>query len=139
MVSVSDLADELKSAVEFQQTPRKITQSEYEKFVINGIRKLYVDTGRAMQFDASNFVGDAGADEYDLKLDEVEYVLLLAQIRFYKTVQADVNEQMSYTTDALSVTGGDKPYKNLQDTISLLEKERRVTYYKMTRYALGIV
>ena len=75
--------------------------------------------------------------DLDLPLDEEKYVLLTAQIRFFKKVQSDVNNIVGYTTDALSVTNADKPYAHLQDTIEGLERERRITYYKMTRFTLG--
>lgn len=61
--------------------------------------------------------------------------MLVAQIGFFKKVQADVNNIVGYTTNALTVTGADKPYAHLQDTIANLENERRIVYYKMHRYA----
>jgi len=63
-------------------------------------------------------------------------VLICAQINFFKKVQADVNNIVGYTTDALTVTNADKPYVHLQDTIDKLEQERRIIYYKMVRFAL---
>lgn len=70
-----------------------------------------------------------------LPIDEEKYVLLVAQIAFFKKVQSDVNNIVSYTTDALSVANADKPYAHLQDTISNLENERRIVFYKMTNYS----
>ena len=71
----------------------------------------------------------------DLPLDEEEYVMLAAQIGFFKRVATDVNNIVAYTTDALTITNADKPYANLKATIDDLERERRITYYKMSRYA----
>lgn len=65
--------------------------------------------------------------------------MLIAKIAFFNQVAADVNNIVGYTTDALSVTHADKPYANISDTIKMLENERRITYYKMHRYALGTV
>ncbi len=73
--------------------------------------------------------------DYDLPIDEEKYVLLIAQIMFFKKVQSDVNNIVSYTTDALSITNADKPYAHLQDTILNLENERRIVFYKMTSYS----
>ena len=42
----------------------------------------------------------------------------------------------SYSTDALSVTGGDKPYKNIQETISELKREQAAIYYTMVRHTI---
>lgn len=61
--------------------------------------------------------------------------MLVAQIAFFKRVQTDVNNIVSYTTDALSVANADKPYGHLQDTIGALENERRIVFYKMTDYS----
>ena len=58
------------------------------------------------------------------------------QIAFLRKVQTTVDDLTSYTTDALSVTHGDKPYANLQQTISDLESMRRTIWYKMARYHL---
>lgn len=72
----------------------------------------------------------------DIEADEYEYILLVAQILFFKKVQVDVNKAVSYTTNALSVTGGDKPYAHLKDTIGELQNARREMYYRMTRYTM---
>ena len=70
----------------------------------------------------------------DLPIDEEKYVLLTAEIAFFKKVQSDVNNIVGYTTDALSITNADKPYAHLQDTIRDLESERRIVFFKMTSY-----
>lgn len=57
-----------------------------------------------------------------------------AEIFFYEKVQTQVDQLTSYTTDALGVTHGDKPFANLQQKIGSLEAERRQIWYKMTRY-----
>ena len=76
--------------------------------------------------------------DYTLPIDEEKYVLLVAQISFYKKVQSDVNNIVGYSTDALIVTNADKPYAHLQDTITSLENERRIVFYKMTNYSFYI-
>lgn len=45
---------------------------------------------------------------------------------------------VGYSTNALTVTNADKPYANVKDTIEKLDNERRIVYYKMSRYALGV-
>lgn len=72
----------------------------------------------------------------DLILDERRYVMLSAKIEFFRKVQTDVNNIVGYTTDALTVTNADKPYINLDTTITKLEKERRMIHYKMIRHTL---
>lgn len=66
-------------------------------------------------------------------------MLLQAQIAFYKWVQASVDDQTSYTTDAMSVTHGDKPYEHIGATIDRLEGERDRIWYSMVRFnQLGV-
>ena len=61
-------------------------------------------------------------------------MLLKAQILFYKWVQASVDDQTSYSTDAMSVTHGDKPYEHIGSTIDRIEKELSRTWYAMVRF-----
>ena len=92
-----------------------------------------------MQFDESMFLMD---DEMylsftdDLLLDEKEYVLVTAEIKFYQKVQTSVNQQTSYTTDAMALTHGDKPFANQQQTIDDAKNRQKMYWYKMIRYHL---
>ena len=54
----------------------------------------------------------------------------------YREAQTDVNELTSYTTDAMAVSHGDKPFANLQQTIDDAESRREKIWYKMIRYHL---
>ena len=135
MIQLSVLADELKAKTEYQETPRQITSEEYTAAIVYGLKRLYIDTGRASAW--SDDLIDNGTFTEDLLIDEIEYVLIMAQMRFFQIVRASVNEMVSYTTNALSVTQGDKPYQNITGTLNELENERRILYYKMVRFALG--
>lgn len=137
-VNVTLLAEELKDKTRWQKTPEILEDEAYVKMIVRAIKKLYVDTGRALSYTEELVTEEGGVTKFanDLALDEEEYVLLCAQIDFYKKVQTDVNNIVGYTTDALTVTNADKPYAHLQDTISNLEKERRIVYYKMVRFVL---
>lgn len=138
MTSLTELVEELQFLVEFQETPREYDDDEYEAFITRGIRKLYVDTGRSELYNSGLIKMIRGRTYFDavFKADEIEYILLVAQIAFYRAVKASVDEMVSYTTDALSVTQGDKPYANISRTIDELENERRRIFYAMTRYTL---
>lgn len=147
--SITALAEVLKEDVAWQRTPEAVSQEQYETMIAQAIKRLYIDTGRASEYDpewlttAETENEDGEMEEQsifdvDLKIDEEMYVLLLAKIAFFKKVQSDVNNIVGYTTDALTVTNADKPYAHLQDTIADLDKERRIVYYKMVRYCLGV-
>lgn len=137
-VAISYLAEELKNRTEWQRTPEPLLQEDYSEMIAYGIKRLYIDTGRALQYksDFISVVDDELTFTQDLALDEEEYVLICAQINFFKKVQSDVNNIVGYTTDALTVTNADKPYAHLQDTVEKLEHERRIIYYKMIRFAM---
>lgn len=78
------------------------------------------------------------AYDADFLIDEKVYIMLCARMGFFKKVQSDVNNTFGYSTDALTVTNADKPYVNLKNTLEELDNERRIVYYKMYRYALGV-
>lgn len=89
---------------------------------------MYVKTGRSEVFSEDMFVRTE--NEYEtfsetLPLDEQQYVLVSAEICFYSKVQTTVDTLTSYSTDALSVTHGDKPFANLQQRITDLKMEQR--------------
>lgn len=142
MTDLTELANELRDLVAWQRTPEELEQTDYEKMILQGLKTLYIDTGRASAFDKTKVVFEEEEDlskkyfyEDTLQIDEEKYVLLVAQIAFFKRVQSDVNNIVGYTTDALTVTNADKPYAHLQDTIANLENERRIVFYKMTNYS----
>jgi len=134
---INDLIDEVKDATAWQRTPEPVTDSDYKRLIVNAIKTLFIDTGRTFQYKKEYLTQDQeGKDifDYDFEIDEEKYILLTAQIGFFKKVQSDVNNIVSYSTDALSVTSADKPYTHLQDTIGELENERRIVFYKMSRF-----
>ena len=138
MTNIIDLVEELKDATAWQKTPFRLTGYDYERMIYRAIKTLFIDTGRTFEYNDDLFIQDENGDNvfnYDLKIDEEKYVLLTAQISFFKKVQSDVNNIVSYSTDALTVTSADKPYAHLQDTIGELENERRIVFYKMSRFA----
>lgn len=137
MTSITELVEEVKEATAWQRTPEPMTQGDYERLINNAIKTLFIDTGRTFQFKKEYFTQDENGNsvfDYDFEIDEEKYILLTAQIGFFKKVQSDVNNIVSYSTDALSVTSADKPYTHLQDTIGDLENERRIVFYKMSRF-----
>lgn len=138
--SLQALAAELNSITQWQRTPRRMTERDYMLLVIRGIRRLYIDTGRAGSYSEDMYSENLETGETyfapALRVDEREYVMIVAEIAFYQLVQSDVNNIVGYTTDALSVTNADKPYVHLQDTIAQRENERRRIFYKMTQYAM---
>jgi len=138
MTDIVELAQRLHWKINSQRTPYEVHWIDQVHWIAEAIRKFYVISGRAMQFSEDMFEYDESGHETsfsgDLLADEREWVLLEAQIEFYKWVQASHDDMVSYTTDAMSVTHGNKPYEHIGATIDRLEGERNRIWYAMTRY-----
>lgn len=136
--SLTKMAQDLNRMTEWQKTPYPLNEIEYLDMVIDGVKELYIITNRPSLFDGRKIYEQDGELFYedDLPINERYFALLCAQIGFFKKVQADVNNIVGYSTDALTVTNADKPYANLKNSIDDLEKEKRIVYYKMVSYTL---
>lgn len=139
MTDIMEQASKQYTRIEWQNVPETVTQEDLTALIADGIRHLYLMTGRALTFEEDMFIVEDGVYKYftkDLPLDEKEYVLITAEINLYRKVQTSVNELTSYTTDAMTVSHGDKPFANLQTTIDDAERRREQIWYKMIRYHL---
>lgn len=145
MTDVTALAGRLYDRICWQRVPEDVGLDEMTEWIADGIRHLYLVTGRALRFDEHWFIREAAEEgkteaglitafTQTLALDEAEYVLLCAQIAFSRKAQSALSDLVSYTTDAMSVAHGDKPFANMQQTVQDLEAARRTAYYKMARY-----
>ena len=143
MLNITKLAEWLKEQTEWQETPVPLTDQNYINMVIDGIERLFVDTGRSTSYSEDLYVvvetpeGEYYGYDANFPLDEKRYIQICSQMNFFSKVQSDVNNTFGYSTDALTVTNADKPYANLKDTLDKLDNERRIIYYKMVRYTLG--
>lgn len=143
MLNITKLAEWLKEQTEWQETPVPLQDRNYINMVIDGIERLFVDTGRSQLYDEEKYVivstpeGEYLGYDATFPLDEKRYIQICSQMNFFSKVQSDVNNTFGYSTDALTVTNADKPYANLKDTLDKLDNERRIVYYKMVRYTLG--
>ena len=120
MTDVVKLAHQLYRKINQQQVPEEIGWVDLVHLIADAIEELYVISGRTFLYSEDKFT-------------------LNAQIEFYKWVQASVDDQRSYSTDAMSVTHGDKPYEHIGATIDRLEKELAVIWTRMVRFnQLGV-
>lgn len=139
MTDLIALTKRLYRRIEWQSVPDDVTREDLSQYIVDGVRELYVMTGRAMLFADSMIEYDNGLAmtfASDLPLDEQEYVLVCAEIAFYTKVQSTVDDLTSYTTDAMAVSHGDKPFANLQQKLDDLQKQKLRYWYKMSRYHL---
>ena len=93
MTNVTELAEELRDLTQWQRTPEPLFDEDYVKMVKSGIKTLYIDTGRASTYNKEWMTEETADDKtthffaQDLKIDEEKYVLIVAQIAFFKRVQ----------------------------------------------------
>ena len=143
MTDVVALTHRLYKKIKLQKTPETVHWTDQIDYITDGIRHLYVLSGRELQFSEDLFEYDESGNvcsfANDLTLAETEWVLLDAQTEFYRFVQASVDDQVSYTTDAMSLTHGDKPYEHIGETIDKLEAKKAVVWTRLVRYnQLGV-
>lgn len=142
MTDVLALAEKLMHRVEWQNVPETVALEDLVEFIKDAIRYLYVMTGRAMMFSEDMFIDDPETDppsykfSVDLPLDEREYVIVTAHLNFIDKVKQSVDDMTSYSTDAMTVTQGDKPFANMDNMSKALSREQDRIWYKMIRYHL---
>lgn len=138
MTDIVNLAQRLHRKINAQRTPEEVHWTDQVNWIAEAIRHLYVISGRSALFSEDMFEYDESGNPEtfteDLGLDEQEWVLWEAQIEFYKWVQASYDDLVSYSTDAVSVTHGNKPYEHVGSTIDRLTNERDRYWYTMTRH-----
>lgn len=136
---INELVDTLSTLTEYQSTLTPMGNEEYTFFIKEAIKELYIDTNRPSSFNKDMFAIDEDGNPIftqDLNIIEERYVIVCAQIGFYRKVQKEKDDVVSWSTDAMTVTNADKPFANIQASINDLENERRKLFYKMTRYSL---
>lgn len=156
MTDLVKLAQRLHRRIKWQEIPEELTSTDLIDILCDSIRMLYVISGRTFQFSEDMFIDtlpiedeeDAINSEDDidgywftetLELDEQEWVLLDGEIAFYNLALSNVDDLQSYTTDAMAVTHGDKPYKNIKSTIEDRQARQAVVWTRMVRFnQLGV-
>ena len=131
MLSLNIIKTELITRVKFQQTPIPMDDSDYLICVIQGLKRLYVDEGIEDNY-ISDFNDADNTVSRTLNLTELEYITTSAEIIFRTQIKDDLASIVSYSTNSLSVTQGDKPYKNLNETIKDLESRLSKLAFKFT-------
>ena len=146
MTDVVALAQKLYRAINQQTTPEQVGQIDLIYLIMDAIEELYIISGRQDRFSDDMFVLTVTEETItctfadDLSTDEKRWVVLDAEINFFKWVQNSVDDMFSYSTDAMTVSHGDKPYKNIGATIADRKDKLDRIWYTMVRYnQLGVV
>jgi hypothetical protein len=136
MFNIDEMADEVKDFYRWQDTPYPVSKSDYIKFVVNAIKKLFVDRNRPNEYNRSAYTTDEDDVVYydgDFDIIQEEYIFILCKLQLMRMIMSDLSgdKAMSYTTNALSVTGAKEGYKSVQQEIDDLERERLIVFHKM--------
>ena len=130
------MAEELQKSLDWQSTPTPFYPEDFVKLVVQAIRKFYVDVNHPGEYDRTLFTTDESEQvlyEHDFDIVQEDYIFILAKLAFKRMIFTDVagDGAVSYTTDALSVTGAKEAYKSIQQEIEDLELERIRVFHKM--------
>jgi len=140
--NIDEVADDLKKVNAWRDTPYPVHDSDYIKIVVNAIKKLYVDINHPEQYDKSLFTTDEEDVlyyDYDFNILQEDYIFIICKMSFLNLVLSDLSgdKAISYTTNALSVTGAKEGYKSIQEELSTLEQERIRVFHKMMAHDEG--
>ena len=156
MTDIVKLAQRLHRRIQWQEIPEELTSTDLMDIICDAIRMLYVISGRTFVYSDDMFIDTLPIDDEeeainsdedidglwfteDLALDEQEWVLLEGEISFYNMALSNVDDLTSYTTDAMAVTHGDKPYKNIKSTVEDRQRKQAVVWTRMVRFnQLGV-
>lgn len=141
MTKLDVLIKRLAKKIEWQKVPADITEEDIGGMIVEAIKYLYVVTGRGNSISDKDFkfdkkTGTATEFSYKLNTDEELFVMTYAERAFYKKVGTSLSDAIGYTTDALSITGADKGFKNISGIIDKLDNEIKILYYKMVRFTI---
>lgn len=166
VTDIVKLAQRLHRRIKWQWIPEELKSNDLIDIIGDAIRMLYVISGRTFQFSEDKFIvveepeedpetpeEPAETDEEekeddldpgtyfadDLELDEQEWILLEGEIAFYNLALSGVDDLQGYTTDAMSVSHADRPYKNIKATIEDRQTKQAVVWTRMVRFnQLGV-
>ena len=136
MYNINEVAEDLKFDNSWRSTPYPVSDTDYIKIVVWAIKKLYVDVNHPDQYDRTLFTTDERDIlyyDYDFNILQEEYIYILCKMHFLDFVYSDLagDGAVSYTTNALSVTGAKEGYKSIRDELNTLEQERIRVFHKM--------
>lgn len=136
MFDIEEMATNLQEATAWRSTPYPVYREDYVKYVVQAIKKFYVDVNHPDEYDRTLFITDEHDHlfyNHDFSILEEEYIFILCKLDFTKKIYSDLSGDgaISYTTNALSVTGAKEGYKSIQQEIDDLERDRVRVFHKI--------
>ena len=136
MFNIDEMAEAVKDENAWRSTPYPVTTKDYIKIVVWAIRKFFVDINHPDEYDRTLYItSEDNVLYYDQAFNVIqeEYIFILCKMKFLNFILSDLSGDgaVSYTTDALSVTGAKEGYKSIQQELETLEQERIRVFHKM--------
>ena len=142
MYDINEAVELLQEKTAWQTTPYPMYEDSYVRIIIHSIKKFFVDINHPEEYDRNLYITDENGVLFydrDFNILQEEYIFILSQIDFFEKVFSDLSGDgaVSYTTDALSVTGAKEGYKSVQQQLDTLEQERIRVFHKLMAHEEG--
>ena len=136
MFNIEEMAEAVQKENAWRSTPYPVSKEDYIKTIVQAIKKFFVDVNHPEGFDRTLYTTDEDNVlyyDYDFDIVQEEYIYILCKMKFLNLVLSDLSGDgaISYTTNALSVTGAKEGYKSIQQELDTLEKERIRVFHKI--------
>lgn len=138
MTPLSSMYGEYRLSVRGHTPIIALSEDDYFTLFKQGVRRMFIDTGRATLFKSSSVSTSADSLSVDLSEAEQEYIILAARIAFFRQMLADAtggDHVTQHKTDALTVVFSDKTAANISQMIADLELRLTDLFHKMPQFA----
>lgn len=140
MTDILALAEDVYDDVKEQTTIEDVCVSDLAKMVKRAIKELYNLTSRSNLYSEDKFTQDKDQTyisfDDDLTSVESSWVVYEAECSFYKVQRSGYTDAVGYSTDAMTVSHADKPFKNLSEVVKELEDKKNVLLTRMYQYTI---
>ena len=130
MTSLTEIKTKLISKIKFQETPIALDDTDYISFTIEGAQRFYVDAG--LDSWDEDYIEESLSLSRGFTLTEKEYILVASQIAFFNQIKNYWDTLLSYTTNAISVTGSANVFKSINGNVVDLESRLAKLAFKFT-------
>ena len=136
MLDIKEMANDLQAENSLRKSVYPFSPEDYVKLIVQAIKKFFVDVNHPESYDRTLYTtteDNVLVFDYDFDIVEEEYIFILAKMKFLAQILSDLSGDgaISYTTDALSVTGAKEGYKSVRQEYDTLELERIRVFHKI--------
>ena len=136
MLDIKEMAHDLQAENSLRKSVYPFSPEDYVKTIVQAIKKFFVDINHPERYNRALYTTteeNVLVFNYDFDIVEEEYIFILAKMKFMSQILSDLSGDgaISYTTNALSVTGAKEGYKSARQEYDTLELERVRVFHKM--------